>query len=176
MAIYFPRGFNSGEPVRVVGGITVVRGKLAKQHVDLVVIGAERGLLGGPKGKGAAAARAVLRAAGDGAARALSERPRAPGSLHLLPAGKLGCRMLGFFERPGTDPSTESAASCIRRIAEVAARNGAKEVAIGPFGADPEAAVELARVLRDRHGAARPDEPRWVLVVSSRSQFEAATR
>ncbi|MFN7952070.1 MAG: hypothetical protein U0610_10110 [bacterium] len=174
MPIYFPRGFNSGEPVRVVDGVTVVRGSLAKQSAALRVVAGARGALGALAGPGSATARRVLDAAAPGMLRRLRTRPRRPGSLHLFDLPSPPTRWLGFFEYREVPRTLEALAEAVADIERHAAERGVTEVAIAPFGGAPADAERLVRVLGDRNRGGQP-AVRWIVVVADRAQFEAAT-
>lgn len=166
MAIYFPRGFHSGEPVRVVDGVTVVRGALARQPAELIVVASPRTLLGAPA---SAAARAALAAFGAEAARRVRKLPRGAGEVHELAGDVASGRWLAFLE-VGTGPRGRAELPrLVERIAAFASHRGAREIALAPFGRDPASARALVDALRGR-----PVPPRWLVVVRERAQFEAA--
>ncbi len=174
MPIYFPRGFNSGEPVRVVDGVTVVRGSLMKQSAALRVVGGARGPLGGVAGPGRLGVRRVLRAAGTGLERRLRALPRDPGSLHVFdPRDRLG-PALGFFELRELPRTAAPLTEVLEVIERAATERSAREVAIAPFGPEATDAALVVRVIgeRIRRGASAI---RWIVVVGDRAQFEAAT-
>jgi hypothetical protein len=174
MAIYFPRGFNSGEPVRVVDGVTVVLGKLAKQRVDLIVLSGHRGLLGNVTGPAAKEAGPVLRAAGLPASKAVRDLPAGGEGLHLLPPGGLGCRDLAFLERRTAPRTARALRDALASIGDRAVEIGAREIALGPVTPDERGAIAMRDAIRERMRSEQT-ELRWVLVVSSRAQFDAAT-
>lgn len=174
MPIYFPRGFNSGEPVRVVDGVTVVRGSLAKQSVALRVVAGVRGPLGGVAGRGRLGVLRELRAAGTGFERRLRALPREPGSLHVFDPNNRSGPALGFLEVGELPRTAESLNDLLDVIERAATARDAREVAITPFGPEAADAVLVVRALaeRIRCGASAI---RWIVVVGDRAQFEAAT-
>ncbi len=174
MPIYFPRGFNSGEPVRVVDGVTVVRGSLAKQSVALRVVAGVRGPLGGVAGPGRLGVLRELRAAGTKFERRLRALPREPGSFHVLDPTNRSGPALGFFEFHELPRTAAPLKEVLDVIEGAAMERGVREVAITPFGPEAADAVLVVRVLaeRIRCGASAI---RWIVVVGDRAQFEAAT-
>ncbi|MBK7975234.1 MAG: hypothetical protein IPK07_18765 [Deltaproteobacteria bacterium] len=166
MAIYFPRGFNSGEPVRVVDGVTVVRGALARQPAELVVVACARTLLGAPA---SGVARVALAALGAGLTQRVRALPRGSREVHELAADGVNRRWLGFVEVTDEPRAESELANVVERIAAYAAIRGAREIALAPFGTEPRAARALVQLLRTW-----PAGPRWIVVVRERAQFEAA--
>lgn len=166
MAIYFPRGFHSGEPVRVVDGVTVVRGALARQPAELMVVASPRTILGAPA---SAAARAALAAFGGEAARLARKLPRGAGEIHELAGDAASRRWLAFLEVEAGARGWAELPRLVERIADFASRRGAREIALAPFGRDPASARALVDALRGRSAP-----PRWIVVVRERAQFEAA--
>lgn len=167
MAIYFPRGFNSGEPVRVVGGVTVVRGTLARQAAELIVVVSARTILGAPA---SGVARAALAAFGVEVARRVRALPRGAREVQVLAGDEAARRWLGFVELGGEPLGPAALADVVERIAAFAAERSVREIALAPLGREASAARALVEVL-----VARPATPRWIVVVRERAQFEAAS-